>query len=109
MSLHDSNKPPSEDNKKTADYVDAASSPSVPTGRSAWFGGKDVAIGPRISPVLSSISLVGSDSDESSTAILDKQIALEDGCAIQYRTCSWQKVPFPLPCLCATIQDFSCA
>lgn len=63
-----------------------------PTGWSSWFGGQDVAIGPRIGPVLSSISLADSDSDQSSTTILDKQLAAEDGHAIQYRTCSWQKV-----------------
>jgi len=67
-----------------------------PAGWSSWFGGRDVAIGPRIGPVLSSISLADSDSDQSSTAILDKQLAAEDGHAIQYRTCSWQKV-FSLP------------
>ena len=60
-------------------------------GWSSWFGGHDVAIGPRIGPVLSSISLGESDSDQSSSAILDKQLAAEDGAAIQYRTCSWQK------------------
>ena len=60
-------------------------------GWSSWFGGQDVAIGPRIGPVLSSISLPDSDSDQSSSAILDKQLAAEDGHAIQYRTCSWQK------------------
>lgn len=66
---------------------------AAPRGWSAWFGGPNVTVGPRIGPVLDSISLGGlSDSDESSSAILDKQIALESGAAIQYRTCSWQKV-----------------
>jgi hypothetical protein len=65
-----------------------------PAGWSSWFGGKDVVIGPRIGPVLSSIS-IGNDSDieqASSTAILDKQLAEDSGHAIKYRTCSWQKV-----------------
>jgi hypothetical protein len=69
-----------------------------PAGWSSWFGGQDVTIGPRIGPVLSSISLSDSDSDQSSTAILDKQIAAEDGHAIRYRTCSWQKVRSAEPC-----------
>ena len=64
-----------------------------PTGWSSLFGGPDVAIGPRIGPVLSSISMGSeSETDQSSTAILDKQLAEEDGHAIKYRTCSWQKV-----------------
>lgn len=61
---------------------------------SSWFGGKNVVVGPRIGPVLSSISIADSDSEQSSAAILDKQLAAEDGHAIQYRTCSWQKVPY---------------
>jgi hypothetical protein len=64
---------------------------STPRGYSAWFGGPNVTVGPRIAPVLKGIAL-DSDTDDSSSAILDKQIALEDGHAIQYRTCSWQKV-----------------
>lgn len=69
-----------------------------PQGWSAWFGGKDVVAGPRIGPVLTSISLGGqSDTEETSSAILDKQLALESNAAIQYRTCSWQKVRFALP------------
>jgi hypothetical protein len=67
----------------------------TPNGWSAWFGGKSTVIGPRIGPVLEGINIGESDTDESSTGILDKQIALEAGNAIQYRTCSWQKVrPF---------------
>ncbi|KAG7287200.1 hypothetical protein NEMBOFW57_006705 [Staphylotrichum longicolle] len=58
---------------------------------SSWFGGRNVVVGPRIGPVLSSISIADSDSEQSSAAILDKQLAAEDGHAIQYRTCSWQK------------------
>lgn len=67
-----------------------------PTGWSSWFGGRNVVIGPRIGPVLDSISTSDSDSDLSGSAILDKQLAAEDGAAIQYRTCSWQKVCGPL-------------
>jgi hypothetical protein len=81
------------DKKKDLEMGRVASQVPSPTGWSSWFGGPDVVIGPRIGPVLSSISLVSdSDTEYSSTAILDKQIAAEDGHAIQYRTCSWQKV-----------------
>jgi len=68
--------------------VDSDESP----GFSSWFGGKEVRIGPRIGPVLYSSTIDISSSDESSDAILVKQRELEDGNAIQYRTCSWQKV-----------------
>ncbi|SPQ20777.1 1ee12e1a-5582-46f8-909a-99619fc26ac0 [Thermothielavioides terrestris] len=79
-----------------------------PAGWSSWFGGQDVTIGPRIGPVLSSISLSDSDSDQSSTAILDKQIAAEDGHAIRYRTCSWQKTAALLfsEYICLAIMSF---
>lgn len=86
---------PSSEEKKVSDTADPRHSRSVsvstPRGYSAWFGGRNVTVGPRIAPVLEGIAL-DSDSDDSSSAILDKQIALEDGHAIQYRTCSWQKV-----------------
>jgi hypothetical protein len=59
---------------------------------SSIFGGKAVRVGPRIGPVLHSDTLDISSGDESTDAILAKQRELEDGNAIQYRTCSWQKV-----------------
>lgn len=86
---------PSSEEKKTFDTPDRRPAPSravsTPRGYSAWFGGPAVTVGPRIGPVLDGIA-IDSDTDDSSSAILDKQIALEDGHAIQYRTCSWQKV-----------------
>jgi hypothetical protein len=76
------------DNRRTA-VVEVPN----PTGWSSWFGGQDTVAGPRIGPVLSSISIGTSDSDtdQSSAAILDKQLADDLGSAIKYRTCSWQK------------------
>lgn len=59
---------------------------------SSWFGGKGVWVGPRIAPVLEGIDPDNSGSDETSSAILAKQIEVEAGHAIKYRTCSWQKV-----------------
>jgi hypothetical protein len=61
----------------------------------AWFGGRSVVVGPRIVPVAEHVR-DGSDSDETTSDILGKQLAEEDGHAIQYRTCSWQKVPILL-------------
>lgn len=61
------------------------------TGWSAWFGGRKTKVGPRIAPVQEGLA-DGSDSDVSADAILGKQLAEEDGHAIKYRTCSWQKV-----------------
>ncbi|KAK3297373.1 amino-acid permease [Chaetomium fimeti] len=76
------------DNRRTS-----ATEVPNPTGWSSWFGGQDTVAGPRIGPVLSSISIGTSDSDtdQSSAAILDKQLADDLGSAIKYRTCSWQK------------------
>lgn len=71
-----------------------------PSGRARWFGGRNIYVGPRIGPVLSSLSSsYASDSDDSSTAILHKQKESEANAAIQYRTCSWQKVWSAQPCL----------
>jgi len=56
-----------------------------------WFGGKHTVVGPRICPVREHLRSDGSDSDDSASTILTKQKELEDGHAIQYRTCSWQK------------------
>ncbi|KAB5576098.1 amino-acid permease [Coniochaeta sp. 2T2.1] len=104
---------PSSEEKKTFDAHDPTArramtrTVSTPRGYSAWFGGPNVTIGPRIGPVLDSISL-DSDSEDSSSAILDKQIALEDGHAIQYRTCSWQKTAALLfsEYICLAIMSF---
>lgn len=66
-----------------------------------WFGGPGVKTGPRISPVV--VTSVADSDNENSAAILDKQRALEANAAIQYRTCSWQKVCLclsPLPGIC---------
>ncbi|KAK1995996.1 transmembrane amino acid transporter [Colletotrichum falcatum] len=60
------------------------------TGLSAWFGGRDTAVGPRIAPRRDGGG-EHSDGEESPDAILGKQLADEDGHAIKYRTCSWQK------------------
>ncbi|GJC87189.1 N amino acid transport system protein [Colletotrichum liriopes] len=60
------------------------------TGFSAWFGGRKTKVGPRIAPRQEGVG-EHSDSEESPDAILGKQLAEEDGHAIKYRTCSWQK------------------
>lgn len=95
MSHQDSPERASDDKKDAGDNRrGSVTGVPNPAGWSSWFGGKDVVIGPRIGPVLSSIS-IGSDSDieqTSSTAILDKQLAEDSEHAIKYRTCSWQKV-----------------
>ncbi|EAQ86373.1 hypothetical protein CHGG_07626 [Chaetomium globosum CBS 148.51] len=94
MSHQDSPERASDDKKDAGDNRrGSVTGVPNPAGWSSWFGGKDVVIGPRIGPVLSSIS-IGSDSDieqTSSTAILDKQLAEDSEHAIKYRTCSWQK------------------
>lgn len=90
--------PPASPNEKNGlDHSNNADIESVkPSSRARWFGGRNIYIGPRIGPVLSSLSSnYGSDSEDSSTAILYKQKESEANATIQYRTCSWQKVCFP--------------
>lgn len=66
--------------------------PSVPYSRwAAIFGGSGVSIGPRIAGLPDFVKNDVSDSEDTSSAIVNKQIAAEDGSEIQYRTCSWQK------------------
>ncbi|KAI0128468.1 amino-acid permease [Xylariales sp. AK1849] len=78
-------------------------------GRSAWFGGRNVRIGPRIAPVVVPLdTATGSSSDLSSNEILLKQREKEENCAIQYRTCSWQKTAALLfsEYICLAIMSF---
>ncbi|KJZ68191.1 hypothetical protein HIM_12416 [Hirsutella minnesotensis 3608] len=58
-----------------------------------FFGGTDFIIGPRIVPLperLKNDEIY--QGDDSGAAILEKQLASEEGQEIQYRTCSWQKI-----------------
>ncbi|KAK8028014.1 hypothetical protein PG991_005070 [Apiospora marii] len=74
--------------------AEATSRETKPTGWAAWFGGPTVKIGPRIAPVVAPLNanVNTSDSEIDSKDILMKQIESEENSAIQYRTCSWQKV-----------------
>jgi hypothetical protein len=107
------------------------SSAAVPSSRFASiFGGQGVSIGPRIVPLKRDANdpttatgdgaevdsdLAGADnfesssiSDDSGSAILQKQLEAEAGEAIQYRTCSWQKTAFLLfsEYICLAIMSF---
>ncbi|KAI3337112.1 amino acid transporter [Xylariaceae sp. AK1471] len=84
---------------------------TIPRGWSAWFGGPNTAIGPRISPRIAPAGGEISDDSDSglnSDAILEKQLAEEAGSAIQYRTCSWQKTAALLfsEYICLAIMSF---
>ncbi|KAG5924502.1 hypothetical protein E4U42_004624 [Claviceps africana] len=72
------------------------------------FGGKGVTVGPRICPVPDHLKNDASDSEDSSEAILNRQLASEDGADIQYRTCSWQKTAALLfsEYICLAIMSF---
>jgi hypothetical protein len=73
----------------------------------AWFGGRNTTVGHRIAPVLAGTP-IESDTDDSSSAILNKQIALEENASIKYRTCSWQKTAALLfsEYICLAIMSF---
>ena len=59
------------------------------------FGDLNGRVGARIAPVLPHLSGYGFGDDDSRSNILGKQIELEAGNALRYRTCSWQKVESP--------------
>lgn len=71
---------------------------------SSWkaraFGGSGIRIGKRIAPVLPHLtppSIAGQEAlwmaeSDSGSDILGKQLELEAGNALQYRTCGWKKV-----------------
>ncbi|KAJ4388700.1 hypothetical protein N0V93_006159 [Gnomoniopsis smithogilvyi] len=102
--------PASPDEKIALDHSNNVDIESAsPSSRARWFGGRNIYIGPRIGPVLSSLSSnYGSDSEESSTAILYKQKESEANATIQYRTCSWQKTAALLfsEYICLAIMSF---
>ena len=58
------------------------------------YGNSNRTVGNRIAPVLPHLAAYDFGSDDSGEDLLGKQIELEAGNAIQYRTCSWQKVLF---------------
>ncbi|KAF3771166.1 hypothetical protein M406DRAFT_286042 [Cryphonectria parasitica EP155] len=101
--------PASPDEKKVAQSSPVDLEAGKSSGLARWFGGPRVFVGPRISPVLSSLqSNYASDSDESSSAILHKQKEAEANHAIQYRTCSWKKTAALLfsEYICLAIMSF---
>ncbi|KAL6857486.1 hypothetical protein ACO1O0_004922 [Amphichorda felina] len=62
------------------------------------FGGQNMTVGPRIAPVpehmkdgIATPTSTDYEDVTSAEAIIQKQIDSENGAAIQYRTCSWQK------------------
>lgn len=60
--------------------------------RKSKFGHSNKSAGGRICKVLPHLEGYDFGSDDSGSDILGKQIELEAGNEIQYRTCSWQKV-----------------
>jgi hypothetical protein len=83
----------SDIDKKTTEGIDPepVSPPARSSLFSSMFGGRNTVVGPRIEPVHDNLRADVDDSDESASAILNKQLASEAGNSIQYRTCSWQK------------------
>ncbi|KAK0720262.1 amino acid transporter [Lasiosphaeris hirsuta] len=107
MVLQDSPSSGEEKRAVESDVYDGAVA-DAPSSFSSWFGGKSVFVGPRIAPVLENIALDIPSDTENSLAILNKQLAVEDGHAIKYRTCSWQKTAALLfsEYICLAIMSF---
>ncbi|KKY39580.1 putative n amino acid transport system protein [Diaporthe ampelina] len=76
--------------KNHVDRTDVDIEAAAPRGLAQWFGGPKTTVGPRIGPVLDSITIAAEDSDDSASAILHRQKEAEQGADIQYRSCSWQ-------------------
>ncbi|PTB74860.1 hypothetical protein M440DRAFT_1336728 [Trichoderma longibrachiatum ATCC 18648] len=94
---------------KTPEDLEATASHSSGFSRLAsMFGGPNVWVGPRIAPLPAYLKNDLSESEESSEAILNRQLASEDGTSIQYRTCSWQKTAALLfsEYICLAIMSF---
>lgn len=109
MSLHDTTPPAYPDEKKDVHTGNVDPEFRVASSsRAQWFGGKDVVVGRRIGPVLSSLTSNFSEDSDDSSAILNKQKAAEASAAIQYRTCSWQKTAMLLfsEYICLAIMSF---
>lgn len=89
-------------------YTNTSDGTAKGSRTAAMFGGKDVAIGPRIIPVPDHLKSDETEIEESSSAMLDRQLAAEDGASIQYRTCSWQKTAALLfsEYICLAIMSF---
>lgn len=83
---------PPVDTKGHVDRTNVDVEAAAPKGLAQWFGGPKTTVGPRIGPVLDSITLAAEDSDDSASAILHRQKEAEQGADIQYRSCSWQMV-----------------
>ena len=81
-----------EKQKRKQDGYDAEATETSP-GMSSWFGGPRTKIGARIAPQTIGLDpTADSESDINSDDLLIKQRESEQNSAIQYRTCSWQKV-----------------
>ncbi|KAH6604539.1 neutral amino acid permease [Trichoderma cornu-damae] len=99
----------SEKSKTASEDVEATTSHSVSFSRFAsLFGGPGVWVGPRIAPLPAYLKSDLSEGEETSEAILGRQLASEDGTSIQYRTCSWQKTAALLfsEYICLAIMSF---
>lgn len=100
------------DKQKSADAIshphDLEYGKARPDRFASIFGGKGVTVGPRICEIPPHLRGDASDTDDSSEAILKRQLALEDGASIQYRTCSWQKTAALLfsEYICLAIMSF---
>ncbi|KAH6976684.1 transmembrane amino acid transporter protein-domain-containing protein [Ilyonectria destructans] len=88
--------------------VEQASTTAVYSSWASIFGGRGVWVGPRIHGLPDFIPKDIFDAENTTSAILDQQIAGEDGTDIRYRTCSWQKTAALLfsEYICLAIMSF---
>lgn len=65
------------------------------------YGTSDRSMGGRIAPILPHLASYDFGNDDTGSDILGKQIELEAGNDIQYRTCSWPKASHHRQELCS--------
>lgn len=80
--------------------LDSDKNADIEGARNAPYGTSNGSVGGRIAPVLPHLAGYDFGSDDTGSDILGKQIELEAGNAIQYRTCSWPKASRLLPLCC---------
>jgi hypothetical protein len=92
MDFDNSNNDPILDSKVEAGGNNSGDLERAEKTSRSKYGNSDKSVGGRIATVLPHLSGYDFGSDDSGSDILGKQIEMEAGNAIQYRTCSWPKV-----------------
>jgi len=97
-----------DEKRGNGDLQDLEHGSTTKRGFRKRLGASDISVGGRIAPVLPHLRNYDFGSEDSGSDILGKQIELEAGNGIQYRTCSWPKTAALLfsEYICLAIMSF---